>query len=134
MKNTRKTSGPSRQGTERRLENLYSQAHRCCIVWGCSRLVREVNIDFSEDSNAALGTLNLRTMKIVLNGILLLEQNTPLLHETLCHELAHAAAAIRYGTGIKDHGMEWCEYMEKAGFRPRSVIAAGEVVGLLRLN
>ena len=134
MPNARKTAKAAQLTIQTRLDHLYSEAQRWCIVWGCSRLIRDVNIDFSEDSNAALGTLNLRTMKIVLNGILLLEQNTPLLHETLCHELAHAAAAIRFGTGIEDHGVEWCEYMGKAGVRPRAVIAAEEIVGLLRLN
>jgi hypothetical protein len=134
MKNSRKDRKPDPQTIQSRLDHLYSEAQRWCVLSGCSRLIRDVNIEFSEDSDSALGTLNLRNMKIVLNGILLIEQNAPLLHETLCHELAHAVAAIRYGTGIEEHGDEWRDYMEEAGFGPRSVIAAAEIVGLPRLN
>jgi hypothetical protein len=134
MKRVRKTVKPGPEQIERRLEALYSEAQRWCILWGCSRLIRDVNIEFSEDSDSALGTLDLRTMSVALNGVLLLEQNAALLRETLCHELAHALAAVRYGTGIEEHGAEWREYMEKAGFRARAVIAAEEIEGLLGLN
>lgn len=112
---------------EKKLERLFSEGQRWCAVWGLTRLMREVTIEFSNDLGAALGRLDLRTLEIQLNGILLKPGNEALLHETLCHELAHIVASLRYGPRIKEHGPEWCEYMEKAGFKPRPEIAAGKL-------
>lgn len=117
-----------------RLERLFTTAQGWCVSWGLSRLMKDITIEFCEDPGAALGTLDLRRMTVTLNGVLLLEANELLLFETLCHELAHAVAAFRYGVGIQEHGVEWSEYMERAGFAPRPVIAAAEIVGLPRLN
>jgi predicted SprT family Zn-dependent metalloprotease len=78
----------------------------------------------------ALGRCDLRSLQISLNGVLLLDENEDLLRETLCHELAHVVASVRYGTRIAEHGEEWCEYMRRAGFAPRAVIPATLVVGL----
>ncbi len=116
--------------TEQRLDRLYSEAERWVVLWGLSRLLRDISIEFADDLGPALGRLDLGKMQIRLNGVLLLPANESLLHETLCHELAHAVAAYRYGPGIKEHGIEWCEYMEKAGSTPRPVIHLAEIEGL----
>jgi predicted SprT family Zn-dependent metalloprotease len=113
-----------------KLDRLFEQATRWASIWGLSRLMREVNIEFSNTTGSALGRCDLRKMTVTLNGVLLLDQNEELLHETLCHELAHIVASFRYGCGIEEHGPEWSEYMEKAGFKPRPVIPQKEISGL----
>jgi predicted SprT family Zn-dependent metalloprotease len=119
---------------ERRIEakliHLFEEAKRWSGIWGLTRLMRDVQIEFSREIGPALGRCDLRRMTITLNGLLLLEGNEALLFETLCHELAHVVAAVRYGTRIAEHGPEWSDYMEKAGFAPRPVIPESLVVGL----
>ena len=105
-----------------KLDRLFREAERWAILWGLSRLLRDVEVEFSDDLGLALGECDLRRMKVRLHGALLLDRNEALLFETLCHELAHVVAALRYGSGIEEHGPEWREYMEKAGFTPRPVI------------
>ena len=114
----------------RRLESLYREAQGWSAKWGLSRLLRDVDIEFSDALGSALGRCDLRTGLISLNGVLLLDGNEELLRETLCHELAHVVASVRYGTRIAEHGVEWSEYMARAGFAPRAVIPASLVVGL----
>lgn len=128
-------SGPDgcplgRMNGNHRLDNLFAEAKRWSLVWGLSRLMRDVKIEFSNSTGSALGRCDLKTMTVTLNGLLLLDRNEELLHETLCHELAHVVASFRYGCGIEEHGPEWCEYMEQAGFKPRPVIPQREVGGL----
>lgn len=42
-------------------------------------------------------------------------------HEAiLCHELAHAAAVLKYGRQIRTHGWEWRGLVLAAGFEPSS--------------
>lgn len=128
------TSGKPATPIQERLDRLFAEAKRWSIVWGLSRLARDVTIEFSEDPGSALGLLDLRTMSITLNMVLLRDENEALLFETLCHEMAHAVVARRHGLGAAEHGPEWSEFMEKAGFAPRPVIAAREISGLPRLN
>jgi predicted SprT family Zn-dependent metalloprotease len=111
-----------------KLDTLFDAAKGWCAVWGLSRLMREVTIDFSNDLGSRLGACDLRTMTVMLNGLLLQDGKEDLLHETLCHELAHVVASLRYGSGIEEHGPEWTEYVEKAGFTPRAHIAENEVI------
>ena len=54
-----------------------------------------------------------------------------LLEEVLCHEVAYAAAAARFGARIRPHGTEWRGLMRDAGFEPRTRIPDTELpVGL----
>lgn len=117
-------------GMARRLEKLHADFGRWCMVWGLSRLAREVDIEFADDLGLALGRCDPRSGRIVLNGVLLAPENETLLAETLCHEAAHVVAHLRYGPRIAEHGPEWQEYMTKAGFQPRPVISIGEVAGM----
>jgi len=114
----------------RKLDRLFSEAQRWASLWGLSRLMRDVEIGFSDDLGGVLGRCDLRSLQVSLNGVLLLDENEELLRETLCHELAHVVASVRYGTRIAEHGEEWCEYMRRAGFAPRAVIPATLVAGL----
>lgn len=121
---------PRRDPTEQTLERLFRTFRGWCVTWGLSRLAREAVIEFAEDLGMALGTCDLRTGRIRLNGVLLRPENEALLFETLCHEAAHLVAHLRYGPGIAEHGPEWQSYMERAGYRPRAVIPAASVPGL----
>src|SRR5678815_3184306 len=112
---------------QEKLDGLFAAAQGWSASWGLSRLMRDVTIEFSNEIGARLGICDLRTMTVTLNGLLLLEDRAELLHETLCHELAHIVASLRYGCGIEEHGPEWAEYMTKAGFRPRAVIEESRV-------
>ena len=111
---------PSR--LEKRLQKLFARAETWVSLWGLNRLLRDFSIEFSDDLGSNLGQCDLRARKILLNAVLLLDANEALLFETLCHELAHAVTAARYGNRVAEHGIEWCEYMERAGFTPRAVI------------
>lgn len=115
---------------EARLERLFDAAKRWSAIWGLSRLMRDIEIEFTNVDTAALGRCDLQRRTITLNGVLLLPANEALLFETLCHELAHVVVAVRYGPRTAEHGPEWEEYMEKAGFKPRAVIPRSLVVGL----
>jgi hypothetical protein len=121
---------PDEERMHRKLDRLFSEAQRWASLWGLSRLMRDVEIGFSDELGGALGRCDLRSLQISLNGVLLLDENEELLRETLCHELAHVVASVRYGTRIAEHGEEWCEYMRHAGFAPRAVIPATMVKGL----
>jgi predicted SprT family Zn-dependent metalloprotease len=110
-----------------KLDQLFEEAKRWCVLWGLSRLMRDVTIDFSNDLGSKLGACDLSTMTVTLNGVLLLGRKQDLLRETLCHELSHIVASLRYGCGIEEHGPEWSEYMEKAGFTARAVIPSIEI-------
>jgi predicted SprT family Zn-dependent metalloprotease len=110
-----------------KLDELFEEAKRWCLLWGLSRLMRDVTIDFSNDLSSRLGACDLRTMTVTLNGVLLLDRKEDILRETLCHELSHIIASLRYGCGIEEHGQEWAEYMRKAGFEPRACIPQTEL-------
>jgi predicted SprT family Zn-dependent metalloprotease len=116
--------------TTAKMKQLHQALERWCTTWGLYRLAREATILFSDQLGLALGKCDVRAGKILLNGVLLLPENEKLLYETLCHEAAHIVAHLRYGPGIDEHGVEWQEYMEKAGFTPRPHIAEKEVFGL----
>jgi len=113
-----------------KLDRLYRDAQGWAASWGLSRLMRDVNIEFSDEIGLALGRCDLTRGQVTLNGVLLLDGNEELLRETLCHELSHLVASVRYGPTIAEHGAEWSDYMVRAGFAPRAVIPAARVVGL----
>ncbi len=111
----------------KKLERLYQSLQEWSISWGLSRLARDVDITFAEDLNGDLGQCDLPRHVITLHASLLFSENEDLLFETLCHEAAHLVAYHRYGTGIESHGIEWQEYMEKAGYEPRATISEDEL-------
>lgn len=113
-----------------RLDRLFAAFQGWCVTWGLSRLARDAVLEFSDELGLALGTCELRAGRIRLNAVLLRPGNEALLFETLCHEAAHLVAFLRYGPAISEHGPEWQDYMERAGYRPRAVIPAGLVEGL----
>jgi predicted SprT family Zn-dependent metalloprotease len=38
--------------------------------------------------------------------------------QILCHELAHAAAVMKFGHAVRPHGPEWRDFVRVAGFQP----------------
>jgi predicted SprT family Zn-dependent metalloprotease len=38
--------------------------------------------------------------------------------QILCHELAHAAAVMKFGRAVRPHGPEWRDFVLVAGFQP----------------
>lgn len=38
--------------------------------------------------------------------------------QILCHELAHAAAVMKFGHAVRPHGPEWRHFVRVAGFQP----------------
>ncbi|HEY1172318.1 MAG TPA: SprT-like domain-containing protein [Verrucomicrobiae bacterium] len=122
--------GDLKDRTQETLAKLHRELERWCTLWGLYRLSREAKIAFSTQLGLALGKCDPKSGQILLNGVLLLPENEKLLFETLCHEAAHITAHLRYGPAIEEHGVEWQEYMEKAGFVPRPVIEVKEVFGL----
>ena len=63
----------------------------------------------------------IRIAQFLLNG------PPGLLEEVLCHEVAHAAAAAKFGARIRPHGTEWRDLMRDAGFEPRTRIPDTEL-------
>lgn len=112
------------------MKALHQALERWCTTWGLYRLAREAKISFSDQLGMNLGRCDVRAGRILLNGVLLFPDNEKLLYETLCHEAAHIVAHLRYGPAIEEHGVEWQEYMEKAGYQPRPHIPESEVFGL----
>jgi len=112
----------SGEPVEARLDRLFDNARRWSDLWGLSRLMRDVTIDFSDSDPSRMGRCDLKRMTVTLNARLLHPDYEALLHETLCHELAHVVAACRYGPGVAEHGPEWQQYMVRAGYNPRPVI------------
>jgi predicted SprT family Zn-dependent metalloprotease len=49
----------------------------------------------------------------------------------LCHELAHAAAVLKYGRKIRGHGREWRGLVLAAGFKPSAFRPAARPRGLV---
>ena len=44
--------------------------------------------------------------------------------QILCHELAHAAAVMKFGRAVRPHGPEWCHFVRVAGFRPMTYLVS----------
>jgi predicted SprT family Zn-dependent metalloprotease len=40
--------------------------------------------------------------------------------QILCHELAHAAAVMKFGRAARPHGPEWRHFVHVAGFQPKA--------------
>ncbi len=86
--------------------------------WGTPSLVRSLRIEWSPRLRRAFGRCYLDERLIRLTPSLL-DRQSHLLAEILCHEAAHAAVHQLYGPAARPHGAEWEELMRLAGFEPR---------------
>jgi SprT protein len=99
--------------------------------WSLVGLEERIRISFSSRLRTSLGRCvpvrgEIRVASFLLTG------PPGILHEVLCHEAAHVAAAELHGPRVRPHGREWKALVAAAGFEPRVRIPAGEVEHLLR--
>lgn len=90
-------------------------------LWGIASLGDSITVRLSTRFRRSLGNYRVRTGEIVLASWLV-DAPEHLLQEVLCHEAAHAAAAILHDRRIRPHGKEWQALMEQAGFPARRQI------------
>jgi SprT protein len=64
------------------------------------------------------GRADPRRFRIRLNPVLLIENPTDFVHQTLAHEFAHLIAHRVYGACIRPHGSEWQAVMRLFGVTP----------------
>lgn len=90
---------------------------RWAACWGTPQLPDRVVVTFSTRLAKSLGRVNPKTGSIRLNERL---KSSPrdFLIEVLCHEAAHVAVYILYGSRAKPHGIEWQGLIRIAGYRP----------------
>jgi hypothetical protein len=98
-------------------------------AWGVPGLEERVDIAFSARFRTSLGRCQPATGRIRLAAFLLAGPDE-ILHETLCHEAAHAAVYELHGGGPRPHGPEWKALMRAAGFPARARVPAELVPGL----
>jgi predicted SprT family Zn-dependent metalloprotease len=87
-------------------------------VWEVPELAATLRIEFSPRLKRAFGRCYQEERLIRLTPSLL-DSQSHLLAEILCHEAAHAAVYERDGADAQPHGTEWEELMRQVGFEPR---------------
>jgi len=97
---------------------LQRRLDRWLECWGTPALASSLRIEFSPRLRRAFGRCYQDERLIRLTPSLL-DTQSYLLAEILCHEAAHAAVYERHGTVARPHGEEWEEMMRLAGFEPR---------------
>jgi predicted SprT family Zn-dependent metalloprotease len=90
---------------------------RWAKLWDTPGLVDRVTVEFSTRLTRSLGRVRPATGIIRLNARLL---STPreFLLEVLCHEAAHVAAYLTFGSKAQPHGTEWRDLVRRAGYEP----------------
>ena len=86
-------------------------------MWSLPQLGDDTRIEFSKRMTKSLGRCYPARGLVRLNDRLR-EAPTPLLREVLCHELAHLAVYLSFGTGTRPHGPEWQKLVRQAGYVP----------------
>lgn len=97
---------------------LRKRLDRWLLRWGTPSLVKSLRIEFSPRLVRAFGRCYQERRLIRLTPSLL-DSQSHLLAEILCHEAAHAAVYLRHGEAAKPHGEEWEALMRTVGFQPR---------------
>lgn len=91
---------------------------RWLVRWGTPSLVRTLRVEFSPRLTRAFGRCY-QQQKLIRLTPSLLDSQSWLLAEILCHEAAHAAVHDLHGASARPHGEEWEDLMRAAGFEPR---------------
>jgi len=95
--------------------------NRLAALWQEPTLAAVVRVHWSTRLRTALGLCRPATGRVVLNALQL--ANTPaLLHEVLCHELAHVVVYRRHGRRAVAHGPEWQALVRAAGYTPSTTL------------
>ena len=89
-----------------------------CRLWGVAGLERRGTLTVSRGLRSALGRCNPGRGDIRIASYLMAAP-TSLIHEVLCHEIAHVAVEELDGRSVRPHGREWQALMRTAGFAPR---------------
>lgn len=95
-------------------------------LWGLPKLAAATSLRVSTRFRRSLGSYRASRREITL-AAWLVDEPTPLLDEVLCHEAAHAAVHLTYGTGKRPHGREWRDFMARAGVPARVRIPESEL-------
>jgi predicted SprT family Zn-dependent metalloprotease len=96
---------------------LYRDIQRWGRVWGIPTLAGELRVVFSKRLRTTLARCRPAEKSIVLQHDLS-RATLRRLNEVLCHEAAHVATYMLYGSRAKPHGAEWKWLVSLAGFDP----------------
>jgi len=96
------------------LAQLLALIHPWGCLWGLPGFEQNLTLRFSPRLTRSLGRCNPAT------GVLTLRRGLPAdqIPSILCHEAAHIAVFLRFGTGLRPHGPEWASLVALAGFLP----------------
>lgn len=103
-------------------EELLAASASWCELWELSGLLERVTIKTSGRMTSSLGRACHSRMEIKLHRKLFHASARDLLHEVMCHELAHLVAYELHGQAIRPHGQQWKKLMVAAGYSPRVTI------------
>jgi predicted SprT family Zn-dependent metalloprotease len=98
-------------------EEIDELAIHLASLWSIPALASASTIEFSSRMTVSLGRC-IPTRGIVRLNASLQADTDELLHEVVCHELAHMAVYLRHGAGVRPHGPEWRGLVEAAGYTP----------------
>lgn len=89
-----------------------------CSIWDVPALANTVSVRANRRLRSSVARLVVADQCLELGPLFF---SGSLNHrEVLCHELAHAAAHMKYGARIRPHGPEWRDLIRAAGFEHRS--------------
>jgi SprT protein len=93
--------------------------HLWLHTWDTPDLATQTRIELSPRLTRSLGRCypDRRLIRIASH---VAQSTNGLLHEVLCHELAHLAARELHGPRIRPHGPEWKALMRAAGYDPKT--------------
>lgn len=87
-------------------------------TWGVPRLPALVTFRFNGRLRTTIARWVIKSQCLEVGGRFMELEGGHL--EILLHELAHAAAVIKYGVGVRPHGPEWRTLVHEAGFQPNA--------------
>jgi predicted SprT family Zn-dependent metalloprotease len=89
-----------------------------CSIWGVPALADTVSVRANARLRSSIARLVVANRCVELGPLFF---TAPVNHrEVLCHELAHAAARLKYGRRTRPHGPEWRDLVRAVGFEPRA--------------
>jgi predicted SprT family Zn-dependent metalloprotease len=97
--------------------------HRWLRTWNTPDLATKTRIELSPRLTRSLGRCY-PERRLIRIAAYVAQSKNGLLHEVLCHELAHLAARELHGPRIRPHGPEWKALMRAAGFEPKTKLPA----------
>jgi predicted SprT family Zn-dependent metalloprotease len=96
---------------------------RLAVLWHVPRLKQGVAVQFSPRLKRSVGRTLPKSGIIRLHFALGEPKYRRLLRTALCHEAAHVAAQMLYGSQVRPHGPEWHSLVRMAGHQPSRTVA-----------